>query len=457
MPSRLMPMATNAAANQGAAAERDCPRVVLMGASASTGNLGVNALLSGTVAGLLATWPDALITLLDYGKTSRTDTCWVGERQVIVKVVNIRFSKFVWLKNNIARLLLTAAACRLLPRRAAAGVVEAHPALSVVARADVVCAIAGGDSFSDIYGLPRLFYVGLPQLLPIVLRKPLILLPQTIGPFKTWIGRRFAQATVRRCARAYARDAQGVATLRRMLPGREDRCRFGYDVAFAMQPAPLDAVQAVIPRRRRGERLIGMNVSGLLMRGGYTGRNMFGLKVDYAQLVLAVAGALLDEPGTRLLLVSHVVGDHNPESDYGACQAVLARLTAQQAERTSVAPAVLDQHQVKRLIGECEFFVGSRMHACIAALSQGVPAVGISYSPKFRGLLESVGVADLVADPTALSQSHIVSMILDRFSSRRTYARMLRERMPDVRREVLGMFGDISAEVPGRAREGLPA
>ena len=57
-----------------------------------------------------------------------------------------------------------------------------------------------------------------------------------------------------------------------------------------------------------------------------------------------------------------------------------------------------DPHELKAIIGLCDFFVGSRMHACIAALSQGIPCVGIAYSRKFEGVFSSVGVGDWVID-----------------------------------------------------------
>jgi len=34
--------------------------------------------------------------------------------------------------------------------------------------------------------------------------------------------------------------------------------------------------------------------------------------------------------------------------------------------------------ETKFLIGHCDFFVGARMHACIAAVSQYVPAVTLA-------------------------------------------------------------------------------
>ena len=37
-----------------------------------------------------------------------------------------------------------------------------------------------------------------------------------------------------------------------------------------------------------------------------------------------------------------------------------------------------DQHAIKSIIGRCDFFIGSRMHACIAALSQKIPTAAVA-------------------------------------------------------------------------------
>jgi polysaccharide pyruvyl transferase WcaK-like protein len=44
----------------------------------------------------------------------------------------------------------------------------------------------------------------------------------------------------------------------------------------------------------------------------------------------------------------------------------------------------------KGLIAGAELFVGERMHACIAALSQNVPCVVIGYSVKARGIMDDI-------------------------------------------------------------------
>ena len=85
------------------------------------------------------------------------------------------------------------------------------------------------------------------------------------------------------------------------------------------------------------------------------------------------------------------------------------------------------------------------MHACIAALSQAIPALGIAYSDKFRGVFESVGVGHLVADPRHLDESSLLELLRVRLSERHDIQNHLREVMPGVRQTVLGLLEGVAA------------
>ena len=79
---------------------------------------------------------------------------------------------------------------------------------------DLVLDIGEGDSFSDIYGLRRYITHVASKIAVLRLGKPLILSPQTIGPFKRWTTRRLATAVMKRCTRIFARDGQSAEYLR---------------------------------------------------------------------------------------------------------------------------------------------------------------------------------------------------------------------------------------------------
>lgn len=52
--------------------------------------------------------------------------------------------------------------------------------------------------------------------------------------------------------------------------------------------------------------------------------------------------------------------------------------------------------ELKGIIGLCDLFIGSRMHANIAAISSLVPTIAVGWSHKYYGIMEKVGLDDYV-------------------------------------------------------------
>lgn len=414
---------------------------VLLGASFGGGNRGVAALAAGTIAAVAQARPGARIFLLDFDDEPLSYEIKSPIGPVPVRLVNLRFSKKLFLRNHIARLLVTALWLRLVPsRRYRERAILGNPYLRLLFEADYIGAISGGDSFSDIYGLMRLIYVSLPQWLVLLLGKPLVLLPQTVGPFRTAVGRFLARIILRRAERIYLRDKSSVQELRPLLGERVSRVQFSYDVAFALEAArPSEQRTAWLHRTPNPQRpLIGLNVSGLIWMGGYNKSNMFGLKSDYRALVRELIRYFAAELQADVLLVPHVFG-HEAESDTSA-NAEVCRALGDVADRVSQLEGSFDQHEIKYVIGRCDFFLGSRMHACIGALSQSVPAVCLAYSRKFIGVVESIGCEELVVDLCALSQAEILARVGRLFVERSRISQSLERRMPAIKASVLRLF-----------------
>src|ERR1700735_1644573 len=79
--------------------------ICLLGLTFDSPNLGVGALLDGSMRGILASCPDAKISILDYGYEAFTRSVECDGRSVPIDFVNLRFSKKIYLANNIAYLM----------------------------------------------------------------------------------------------------------------------------------------------------------------------------------------------------------------------------------------------------------------------------------------------------------------------------------------------------------------
>jgi polysaccharide pyruvyl transferase WcaK-like protein len=275
---------------------------------------------------------------------------------------------------------------------------------------DLVLDIGAGDSFSDIYGGKRFIKYLLAKATVHAAGVPLVVSPQTIGPFARSWARLLALASLRRSAAVFARDQLSIDFLRSV--GHVGPVHLASDVALKLPfspPAP----------RETGPLRIGINVSGLLMNGGYSGANQFGLKGDYPAMMRRLISRFAARDDCEVHLVSHVISEVFPvEDDFRASAALAAELAGQfGGGQIVLAPKFATPSEAKSYIAGMDFFMGARMHACIAAFSSGVPVVPMAYSRKFAGLFDALGYPHTV-DCTRESAEAIEAKIAAAFETR---------------------------------------
>lgn len=245
---------------------------------------------------------------------------------------------------------------------------------SVLGKPDAVLDIGAGDSFADIYGLKRFLFLWATKVITIARGRPLLLSPQTIGPFTRTPYKQLAKTVLERARAVVVRDRQSLEALKQLAP--KARAVLSVDVAFAL---PYEDRSA----ERGGPRLrVGVNVSGLLFHEAEAGGNRFGLSANYANVMRRFISGLVERPEIEVHLIAHVVSREVDPDDDGR---LADRLHAEFPQTVRVAnfdgPC-----EAKSYISSLDFLVAARMHACIAAFSSGVPVVPVAYSRKFSGL-----------------------------------------------------------------------
>ena len=402
---------------------------------------------AGTIRAIFHQFPHAEIFLLDYGKERKAYVVEMNGKRIVVPLENIRFSKKVYLSNNVLFLLLLSLAARLVPFDKLKGkLISRNACLKRLSESSIVTSLAGGDSFSDIYGFWRFVYVSLPQLLAVFMGKRLVLLPQTIGPFKGSVVRHVARYILKRAEIIYARDYESLEEARHLLGSVRSgngKIRFCYDLGFVLDPArPRKMNLPLGVQQRKWRPVIGLNISGLMYMGGYARNNSFKLRIDYPELIVDLIDFMIRKKNATLMLVPHVFGTDG-ESDPPVCERIYSSLKERYGWQLLAVDGTFHEGEIKHIIGLCEFFIGSRMHACIAALSQNIPAVAIAYSRKFRGVMKTIGMESLVADPRKLDKEEIFRVIDGAFERRAFLRGCLEEKLPSVKETVLNLFLDI--------------
>ena len=247
-----------------------------------------------------------------------------------------------------------------------------------IAGYDLVVDTRSGDSFADIYGTRRLATMTLLAETARRVGVPVVLGPQTIGPFESGRGRALARRSLRTARVVMARDGASADASARL--GRPVDL-LTTDVVFALPVPQVPTTRDVV-----------LNVSGLLWHDGpHVDSSAYRAAVD------EVCRGLL-ESGRRVTLLAHVLDSPRTDNDVPAVEAVAAA----HPDVDVVVPADLDE--VRRVVASARLVIGSRMHACLNALSVGVPAVPMAYSRKFAPLLDALGwsrTVDLRSSTTA--------------------------------------------------------
>ncbi len=236
-----------------------------------------------------------------------------------------------------------------------------------------------GDSFTDIYGLRRLVEMSLLRRLVARAGVPLVLGPQTIGPFDSRVGRFLAKWSTRSARLIFARDSRSFAAAKALaLP----HVRPATDAVFALpQPAEVGLAADIPPRTL-------LNVSGLLWT-----ENPHVDSATYRTSVIQLA-LDLDARGHRVALFAHVLASTNHDDDVGAIDAAREELVRRGLDLETVVPSTLAD--ARATIKASRLVVAARMHACLNALSVGVPAIALAYSRKFRPLMEDLNWGAIV-------------------------------------------------------------
>lgn len=411
------------------------PRIAVFGAAPDTLNMGVSALFASTLSSISRLIPNCEFVVFDGGLGERRKSFLVSEDQSIDCILYGARAGFRWYRpENLAAMSTLASLGPLGPLL--------NSGVKLIESCDAVLDVSGGDSFSDIYGRRRFFSVARPKMIALKRDRPLVLLPQTYGPYNNLSLRETASEIVKGAGMAWARDLNSFEVLKELLGARFDPNRHlcGVDLAFMLAPRLaaseladrhfwnwLDAPNSTKP-------LIGFNVNGLIFNDPDRSRSQYGFRADYSAVVQKFLTWILDNTECNILLVPHVmVPEGHFESDYAASLAVADKLPKQHEDRVAITPTSLDQCQVKWVISKTDWFCGTRMHSTIAALSSGVPTASVAYSDKTKGVFESCHQGEHVWDPRTLSTEEVFDGLVQSYQKRTTAKEALVERLPAVK------------------------
>lgn len=268
-----------------------------------------------------------------------------------------------------------------------------------IVRCDLFIDFTEGDSFSDIYGLKRIVLSNFLKQMVLCKHIPFVMGPQTYGPFKNPIIRRWSKLIIQRSTEVFTRDSFSAEYIYQ-ITGR--KIIESTDIAFKLH------YEKNLRNSNDSKIKIGFNPSALLWSGGYTGDNQFTLTTDYKLYCFGVLDYFSNSSIYQVHLIPHVITEiyEDCENDMRICI-----LLNEKYSNTLVAPPFKTPIEAKSYIAEMDLFIGARMHATIAAFSAGVATIPFSYSRKFEGLYTSLNYPFVISGKKLITEDSITQTI----------------------------------------------
>lgn len=249
--------------------------------------------------------------------------------------------------------------------------------------------VLSGDDLSEYYVGWKIFSE-LLRLYFLSKKLPVFLVGQTIGPFYSW-RKKIASFSLKKC-NIYLRDSFSKKYLENEL--KINNAFLSSDLAFFDLPLQKKHCNFYKNFNIKKNNYIVVMPSGLYVK--YTSN-----KNDYISIWVKIIKELFyhKEFKTKKIVILAHVFNPSPFDDLSIINEILDNLGLDLKQNIVIIKDQILPSQSRSIMGNALFTLTGRMHAAISSLQMNKPAISLSYSVKYKGIIgDDLGLNDLVIE-----------------------------------------------------------
>lgn len=236
--------------------------------------------------------------------------------------------------------------------------------------------VLGGDDISEYYGKVK-WLVDFPLMNAESKEMPTILLGQTIGPFTSY-NRYLAKGALNK-TKIYTRDDKCLKYLENL---GVETASVGRDLAFLELPNNATKTGILERYNLKAEDYITIVPSGLTK--GYTKNLENYLKQQVNIISELLMNKQLDDK--KIVLLPHVLLP-KPVDDRLVVREIMSRIDDKLKNRIIAIDDEMLASEAREILGNGIFTITGRMHAAVSTFYMRKPAISLSYSVKYEGVI----------------------------------------------------------------------
>lgn len=311
--------------------------------------------------------------------------------------------------------------------------------------ADLVVAVSGNQFFSSgRFGWP-LLAIAISVKLAGVFKKPLYIMPQSIGPLRTWWERLLLNSSYSIARKIYLRDNQSILLAQRVnLPSA--KVMYVPDPAFTLHAATLSEAQIILDKYgyQKGMPCIGVTV--IASMPSYLDQE---LVANYYSSVAQSLSQISKKNNIHVFFFHQVIGPSSQEDDRIATEKVIQQM---EVDRNNIhlVTEVMDPTQLKACYGCMDMFLASRLHSGIFSMGMCVPTIFIGYLSKTRGVLQALGLEQHLIELSDITSDSLFTVLEQTWAMKDVERVLLKKATDGIGEQIRYAVGEISRDFNGQ-------
>lgn len=297
--------------------------------------------------------------------------------------------------------------------------------MQVLNEADVIIVCGGGflggkklDSLMHVYQI----------YIDTLFDKPVYIMGTSIEPMKNKIVKKYTEKVLKKVDHIFAREEITEKYLASFIP--KEKYSLIPDMAFMLSDYDLE-YDFIDDLRKKFDCIIGITVRD------WKFPNLDNPKYAMKNYINAISKAM-----TIL------------SQKYNACFVFVPQVTVYTGDDTIVAKKIkniLDEtdkeiffireddwspYEIKALIGNFDYFIGTRMHSNIFATSMHIPTTAIAYERKTNGIMKTLEMEKYVVEIDTISAEKLISIVEGMIENNVSIKKHLNEKINEIRKEI---------------------
>lgn len=302
--------------------------------------------------------------------------------------------------------------------------------ISAASNADLMI-LGGGSIFYDYWGFDPStmltknhqglsFYSGF-ALLASLLNKRLMIYAVGVGPLQSEAGKSFTRLAFEQAHTTTVRDHESKALLQSL--GLDvARVQVTADPVFNLPKANRERASELL--MREGGSKLARPLIGVALRNWDIGVNPAAWEREVAT---ALDAFIERHGGTPLFIPLHKTLDSSLTDDRSVAERVCRLM--RYGDRAIIFRDEYAPQEKAGLLEDCDMVLGMRLHSVIFAVKGGVPTVALTYDPKVKSILRSVGCEQYGLDLDQLTSPKLSSLLEQAYANRLQLHALLNEKV----------------------------